>query len=91
MDRTRQIRFEVDRSGQKWTEVDRKEMIITMESTQDKILYLIKENPRITQTMMSSELGFARSTISSNIQKMKEQGIIERIGSDRNGYWKILK
>ena len=66
-------------------------MIITMESTQDKILYLIKENPRITQTMMSSELGFARSTISSNIQKMKEQGIIERIGSDRNGYWKILK
>lgn len=66
-------------------------MLTTMESTQDKILYLIKENPRITQTMMSNELGFARSTISSNIQKMKEQGIIERIGSDRNGYWKILK
>ncbi len=66
-------------------------MLTTMESTQDKILYLIKENLRITQTMMSNELGFARSTISSNIQKMKEQGIIERIGSDRNGYWKILK
>lgn len=66
-------------------------MLTTMESTQDKILYLIKENPRITQTMMSNELGFARSTISSNIQKMKKQGIIERIGSDRNGYWKILK
>lgn len=46
-------------------------MQTTMESTQDKILYLIKENPRITQTMMSNELGFARSTISSNIQKMK--------------------
>lgn len=66
-------------------------MQTTMESTQDKILYLIKENPRITQTMMSNELGFARSTISSNIQKMKAQSIIERIGSDRNGYWKILK
>mgnify|MGYP003311612849 CR=1 FL=1 len=57
----------------------------------NRILYLIKENPRITQAMMSNKLGFARSTISSNIQKMKEQGIIERIGSDRNGYWKILK
>lgn len=66
-------------------------MIITMEPTQDKILYLIKKNPRITQTMMSNELGFARSTISSNIRKMKEQGIIERIGSDRNGYWKTLQ
>lgn len=81
MYRTRQKRFKVDRN----------KMRTTMESTQDKILYLIKENPRITQTMMSNELGFARSTISSNIQKMKEQGIIERIGSDRNGYWKILK
>ena len=40
--------------------------------------------------MMSNKLGLARSTISSNIQKMKEKGIIERIGSDRNGYWKIL-
>lgn len=61
-----------------------------MESTQDKILYLIKENPKITQAMMSNELGVARSTISSNIQKMKEHGIIDRIESDRNGYWKIL-
>lgn len=81
MYRTRQKRFKVDRN----------KMRTTMESTQDKILYLIKENPRITQTMMSNELGFARSSISSNIQKMKKQGIIERIGSDRNGYWKILK
>lgn len=77
--------------GQKWTEVDRNKIIKNMESTQDKILYLIRENPRITQTMMSNELGFARSTISSNLQKLKEKGIIERIGSDRNGYWKILE
>ena len=40
---------------------------------------------------MSKKLGFARSTISSNLQKLKEKGIIERIGSDRNGYWEILK
>ena len=62
-----------------------------MESTQDKILYLIRENPRITQIMMSNELELARSTISSNLQKLKQKGIIERIGSDRNGYWKIMK
>jgi len=86
-----QNKTEQIQGGQKWTEVDRNEIIKNMESTQDKILYLIRENPRITQTMMSNELGFARSTISSNLQKLKEKGIIERIGSDRNGYWKILK
>ena len=71
--------------------MDRSEIIKNMESTQDKILYLIKENSRITQTMMANKLGFARSTISSNLQKLKEKGIIERMGSDRNGYWKLLK
>ena len=86
-----QNKTEQIQSRQKWTEVDRNEMITNMESTQDKILYLIRENPRITQTMMSNELGFARSTISSNLQKLKEKGIIERIRSDRNGYWKVLK
>ena len=86
-----QNKTEQIKTGQKWIEVDRNETITNMESTQDKILYLIRENPRITQSMMSNELGFARSTISSNLQKLKEKGIIERIGSDRNGYWKILK
>lgn len=86
-----QNKTEQIQSGQKWTEVDRNEMITNMESTQDKILYLIRENPKITQIMMSKELGFARSTISSNLQKLKEKGIIERMGSDRNGYWKLLK
>lgn len=81
---------EKNQSGQKWTEADRNDIIIGMESTQDKIIYLVKENPRITQIMMSNKLGVARSTISSNIQKMKEQGILKRVGSDRNGYWKVL-
>ena len=78
-------------SGQNWTELDRNKSLTDIDSTQDKILYLISENPKITQTIMSKKLGFARSTISSNLQKLKENGIIERIGSDRNGYWKILK
>ena len=85
-----QNKTEKNQSGQKWTETDRNDIIIGMESTQDKIIYLVKENPRITQIMMSNKLGVARSTISSNIQKMKEQGILKRVGSDRNGYWKVL-
>ena len=67
-------------SGQNWTELDRNKSLTDIDSTQDKILYLISENPKITQTIMSKKLGFARSTISSNLQKLKEKGIIERIG-----------
>lgn len=66
-------------------------MMMKMKTTQDKILFLIKENPKITQDIMSKEIGFSRSAISSNIKKMKENKILERVGSDREGYWKILK
>ena len=28
--------------------------------------------------------------ITEKSEKMKEQGILKRVGSDRNGYWKVL-
>ena len=70
--------------------MDKNNMVIPKETIQDKILYLIKENSQITQKMISKKLGVARSTISLNIQKMKDREVIKRIGSDRNGHWKIL-
>ena len=70
------------------TEVDRNKK---MKPIQEKILDLIIENSKITQIQMAKRLGVTRSTISSNLKILKEKGIIERVGSDRNGYWKILK
>lgn len=35
--------------------------------------------------------GIGRTTVTDNIKKLKDEGFIERVGSDRNGYWKILK
>lgn len=59
--------------------------------TQNKILQLIKENNRITQREMMNNLNVARATITRNISYLKENGYIDRIGSDRDGYWKLLK
>lgn len=86
-----QNKTEIKHSVQKYTEIDRTQIVDSFKSTEEKILYLIKEDPKITQEMMSKELNLARSTISSNIKKLKIKGIIDRIGSDRIGYWKILK
>ena len=70
------------------TEVDRNKK---MKPIQEKILDLIIENSKITQIQMAKRLGVTRSTISLNLKILKEKGIIKRVGSDRNGYWKILK
>ncbi len=61
----------------------------TQKTTQEKIINLIKKNPSITQIEMAKELNLTRDGISYNIRKLKENGIIERVGSTKNGIWKI--
>ena len=61
----------------------------TRETTQEKILKLIEENPNITQTEMAKALGITRDGISYNIKVLKNNGIIERVGSTKKGTWKI--
>ena len=66
-------------------------MILTsnQETTQEKIINLIKKNPAITQVEMAKRLDLTRDGISYNIKILKERGIIERVGSTKNGIWKI--
>ena len=54
-------------------------------------LYLIKQNPNITQIQMSKILSVGRTTITNHIKKMKKQNIVERVGPDNSGYWQIKK
>lgn len=62
----------------------------TQKTTQEKIINLIKKNPAITQVEMSKILDLTRDGISYNIKILKEKGIIERVGSTKNGIWKLL-
>ena len=59
----------------------------TQKTTQEKIINLIRKNPYITQTQMAKILGLTRDGISYNIKQLKDNGIIERIGATKNGYW----
>ena len=56
-----------------------------------KLLELLKINPNTTQVELSNKLNVSRRTISTLLANLKEKEKIERIGSDRKGYWKILK
>ena len=59
-------------------------------TTQEKIINLIKKNPAITQVELAKILNLTRDGISYNIKILKEKGIIERVGSTKNGIWKLL-
>ena len=61
----------------------------TQETTQEKIINLVKKNPHITQVEMAKMLNLTRDGISYNIKVLKEKGIINRVGSTKNGIWII--
>ena len=56
---------------------------------QQKILDLIKENQFITQEELSKNIGIARKSVISNMKILQENGLLKRIGADKNGYWQV--
>lgn len=54
----------------------------------ERILDLLRENPRMTQAKLADEIGVSRATIQRAMKEMVESNQIVRIGSTR-GYWKI--
>ena len=60
------------------------------ESDQIKmILELIKEKPQISRSEISHKIGLHESSVKRRLKMMVDKGIIQRIGSDRGGHWKI--
>ena len=55
----------------------------------EKILRHIQENPSITQQELSGKTGLTRRGIEWNLEKLKEKGILKRIGPDKGGYWEV--
>ena len=56
---------------------------------QQKILDVIKENPFVTQEELAQIIGLSRKSIIQNMKKLQENGLLKRIGADKNGRWEI--
>lgn len=58
--------------------------------TQKKLLELIRQNNSVSAKAMSQVLVISTRAVEKNIKSLKEQGILIRHGSPRNGYWEIV-
>ena len=63
----------------------------TREITREKIISLIKGNPKITTTKLAEKTGLSLKGIEWNIKSLKENGLLHRIGPDKGGYWEVVK
>ena len=53
------------------------------------ILTLLREDPGYTVKQLSEKSGVSNKSVAARLKSLKEKGLIERVGSDRKGYWKI--
>ena len=53
------------------------------------IFNLIKDDNKISTTQIAKKLNVARRTIARDINLLKNNGIIKRIGPDKGGYWEV--
>ncbi len=60
-----------------------------LSKNQVKILKEIYNNVEITHIELSKKTGLGTSTITNNIRKLKNLGLLIRLGSERKGYWSV--
>ena len=61
------------------------------EKTREKIINAITENNQITALGLSKLLGVTIKAIEFQLNKLKKQSVIERIGPNKGGHWKTNK
>jgi ATP-dependent DNA helicase RecG len=49
------------------------------------------DNPQISQEKIAEIIGITEDGVFWNIKKLRSKGLIERIGADKGGYWKVIK
>lgn len=57
--------------------------------TENQILDLIRQDNTITTLHLSSHLGISKRAVLKQIEKLKKQGRLLRIGSSKGGHWEV--
>ena len=63
----------------------------TIKNREQLIIELIHKNNYISTTELSKILSITRITVQRALEKLKNKGVIERIGYTKGGYWKVIE
>ena len=62
----------------------------TLKTTQ-KILDILASNPKVTRRELAEMTGLTTDGIKWQLDKLKKEGAIKRIGADKGGHWEVVK
>ena len=72
------------------------ELSFTAEDVQDdsldeRLIQVIRENPKVTQKALKEALGISIATVKRMTTALQKAGVLERTGTNRSGEWHVLK
>ena len=63
----------------------------TAATSRERILALLKAEPRITRRLMAERIGLTPSGVKYHLTKLRKAGIIRHVGPTKAGRWEVLK
>lgn len=63
----------------------------TTQKTTQKILEILKNNPKATRTELAQILGVSADSVKWHLKTLKDEEKIRRIGPDKGGHWEVVK
>jgi fido (protein-threonine AMPylation protein) len=63
----------------------------TTRKTTRKILSALQNNLSATRKELAAVIGISEEGIKWNLNKLRKEGLIIRVGGDRGGYWKVVE
>ena len=81
-----QIRIKADTEPKQYEQSSEK----GSEKTRDRIVCEMKENPSVTINELATMLSISDRAVSKHLKKLREEGIIRRVGADRGGSWEVM-
>ena len=64
---------------------------VGINKTEKAVLGLLINNPEMTAEEIAIEVGVTKRTVELTLVNLKKKGLIERIGSNKNGSWAVVK
>ena len=62
----------------------------TAEKTTEKILCIIKNNPRVTYRELAEAFAMTEDGIYWSVKQLRKQSLLHRIGGRKEGYWQVV-
>ena len=57
--------------------------------SREKIVALLSEDGKLSATTLAEKIGISAKSVEKHLANLKADGLIERIGPAKGGYWKV--